>query len=193
MRYAIFLLSVLSGILMGLALTNLSVGAWSDLFVTHQRNWAFSPRIGAPDIDPYARARLFSEGELPLASGEGFTLRARFDDNGAVLDRLCSYRLSAPFPAARFWTLTLTDQSGRLVSNLAERHGFTSGEIVRSHDGAFAIEIAPDASAGNWLPTGAEPGRFELLLRFYETPLAATATQLDPRTLPRLQKTGCRA
>ena len=31
----------------------------------------------------------------------------------------------------------------------------------------------------------------QVILRLYETPLAATATQLDPRTIPRLSRIRC--
>jgi hypothetical protein len=191
MRNLLFLVSMLAGALTGLALTHFAVDAGARFLVSRIQNWEFSPRIGAAEIDPYTRARLFFEGELPLASGEGFALRARFDAEGLPLDRRCRYRLAAPMPPARFWSVTLTDPAGRLVPNLAERHGFTSGEIVRAHDGRFEIAIGPEAAAGNWLPTGGEAGTFELILRFYETPLAATATRLDPRVLPVLTKTDC--
>lgn len=178
---------------MGLALTAFAVGSGAPLFVRQLNGWSFSPRIGAPDIDPYARARLFSEGGLPLASGEGFALQTRIDNEGAPLESSCQYQLASPFPVARYWTITLVDRSGKLVSNLAERTGFTSSEIVRNHEGRFSIEIGPDPQVGNWLPTGRGTGAFEVILRFYETPLAATATQLDIRTLPTLRKTGCPA
>ena len=178
---------------MGLALTAFAVGPGAPLFVPKLNGWSFSPRIGAPDIDPYARARLFSEGGLPLASGEGFALQTRIDNEGSLLDSACQYRLTSPFPVARYWTITLVDRNGKLVPNLAERTGFTSSEIVRNHEGRFSIEISPSPQAGNWLPTGSNSGAFEVILRFYETPLAATATQLDIRTLPTLRKTGCPA
>jgi hypothetical protein len=138
--------------------------------------WLFLPRQGSPEIDPYSRARMFHEGELPLAAGEGFALRARADSDGNTLSSACEYRLWAPFPAARYWTVTLVDAAGRLVPNLAERHGFTSAEIVRPAEGPFTIEIGPEPLPGN---------------RLYETPLAATATQLDPRTIPRLSRIRC--
>ncbi len=77
------------------------------------RGWLFLPRQGAPDIDPYAKARMFHEGELPLAAGEGFALRTWLDAEGNTLSTRCDYRLSAPFPAARYWTVTLIDRQGR--------------------------------------------------------------------------------
>lgn len=193
MHIVFILIICLSGSVMGLVLTAFSVGTGAPLFVRQLNGWSFSPRIGAADIDPYARARLFSEGGLPLASGEGFALQARSDNEGAPLDSACQYQLASPFPVARYWTITLVDRSGKLIPNLAERTGFTSSEIIRNHEGRFSIEISPDPQPGNWLPTSRPAGAFEVILRFYETPLAATATQLDIRTLPTLRKTGCPA
>lgn len=193
MRLLLILFVVVLGIAAGLGLTAFAIGAGAPYLVRQVQGWEFSPRVGSPEIDPYARARLFSEGELPLAAGEGYTLRARRDLDGAPLDAACHYRLSSPFPSARYWTVTLTDRSGRLVPNLAERTGFTSAEIVRRHDGPFTLEIGPEPLAGNWLPTGRKAGGFEIILRFYETPLAATATILDARTMPTLSKIGCPA
>lgn len=193
MRVLAVLITLLAAIAAGTMLTIAAIGPGAALLVRQVGPWEFSPRAGAPDIDPYARARLFSEGELPLAAGEGYTLRARQDETGAALDSACRYRLASPVPPARYWTVTITDRTGRLIPNLAERHGFTSAEIVRREDGRFAIALGPEPLAGNWLPTGAVRQPFVILFRFYETPLAATATTLDPAMLPRLERIGCGA
>lgn len=193
MRLVLILIVAILGLASGLGLTAFSIGPGASYLVKQVQGWEFSPRVGSPDIDPYARARLFSEGELPLASGEGYTLRTQRDIDGAMLEQRCHYSLASPFPTARYWTVTLTDPTGRVVPNLSERVGFTSAEIIRTHEGRFTIEIAPEPQAGNWLPTGQKAGRFELVLRFYETPLAATATLLDTRSMPILRKIGCGA
>ncbi len=175
----------------GFALTGFVVGPGAGHFARMIEGWEFSPRIGSVEIDPYTRARLFSEGEFPLAAGEGYALRASRDSEGNRLDSRCLYRLSSPFPTARYWTVTLSDEAGRLVPTLAERMGFTSAEIVRSADGRFSIEIGPEPLAGNWLPTSNRSGAFDIVLRFYETPLSATATRFDSRALPALNKLEC--
>jgi hypothetical protein len=193
MRFLLVLIAVMSGLAGGIALVALAIGPGSSILVRRIGVWEFSPRVGAPDIDPYARARLFTEGELPLAAGEGYTLRARRDGSGEALDAGCRYQVTSPVPSARFWSVTLVDPSGRLIPNLAERHGFTSGEITRSGDGTFAIAIGPEPLPGNWLPTNRQIGRFIIVFRFYETPLSAPATALEPKGLPRLEKIGCSA
>lgn len=191
MRFFLFLIVVVAGALAGLALTERAVRPDSLFLASRFPPWEFSPHIGAADIDPYTRGRLFALGDLPLASGEGFSLFARQDESGAPLERRCRYTLASPFPAARFWTLAITDPSGKALANLAERHGFTSAEILRDAEGPFVVTIAPEPASGNWLPTGGREGSFVIALRFYETPLAATATRLDRRFLPRLSKQEC--
>lgn len=191
MRLFLILTLLFLGLAAGLGLTRFAVGPGASYLVRNVEGWEFSHRAGSPEIDPYTRARLFSEGEMPLAAGEGYTLRRRADSDGVRLDSRCRYRLSSPFPTARYWTTTLTDKFGRPVVNLAGRSGFTSAEIVRSHDGAFTIEIGPDPLSGNWLPTSRSGEAFELALRFYETPLSATATQFDARSIPILRRLEC--
>jgi hypothetical protein len=191
MQRLALVLCLLAALFAGAMLTLRSVTPQSRLVATSLGAWQFSSHAGAPDADPYARARVFLSGELPVANGQGFTLRAYTDSTGAALARHCTYRLASPFPAARYFTLTLTDASGHLVPNLMERASFTSSEIVRQEGGRFEIVIGPSPRAGNWLPTGALPGSFVLDLRFYDTPLSATASQLQAASLPRIELLEC--
>lgn len=191
MRLLLLLTTIVLGLLAGSWITVQMTGPSARLLARKIGQWQFEPQAGATTIDPYTRARLFTNGELPLATGEGYVLRADRDSSGESLTTRCSYRLSGPFPPARYWTAMVFDPSGRPIANLADRHSFTSAEIVRGGDSRFAIEIGPEPLPGNWLPLTSEAGDFVVLLRFYETPLSATATQFDPRTLPVLDRTGC--
>jgi hypothetical protein len=184
-------LCVLVALVCGVALTLRTVVPNSRLVAAHLGEWLFAAHAGADDADPYARARLFLSGELPVANGQGYTLRAYTDAAGQPLARRCTYRLASPFPVARYFTLTLTDQQGRLIPNLIERASFTSSEIMRTDDARFSIVISPTPQPGNWLPTGLPSGSFALDLRFYDTPLSATASQLQAVSLPRIEKLGC--
>ncbi|MGL5447924.1 MAG: DUF1214 domain-containing protein [Rhabdaerophilum sp.] len=190
MRLLSILAAILVGLLGGAALTALVA---RDGIVFDRRNiggWVIAPRIGSELIDPYARARMLVSGELPLANGEGFSLTAEQDRDREPLDGRCTYRLWGAMPAARFWTLTLTTLNGRPIITPIQRTGFTSGEIIRNGDGSFAMEIGPSPLPGNWLPSP-DNGRYMLTLRFYETPLSATATLLEPRMLPELRRESC--
>jgi len=56
------------------------------------------------------------------------------------------------------------------VANSAQRHGFTSQEIIRNADGSFDVTVGPRARPGNWLPTGGVE-KYLLVLRLYDTPI----------------------
>jgi hypothetical protein len=163
----------------GTELGTLTIGAWTA-----------RPRIGTTDIDPYSRATITRNGELPIGTGDGIAFTARADDKKKLLDGRCDVVVSGVTPAARFWTLTLYDSKGRLVANSLQRYGFTSEEVVRGADGGFEIHIASRARAGNWLPTGGIE-RYVLMFRLYDTPVGvATRTKRDA-PMPQIATVGC--
>jgi hypothetical protein len=163
----------------GTELGTLTIGAWTA-----------RPRTGTVDIDPYSRATITRNGELPIGTGDGIAFTARTDDKRKPLDGRCDVVVSGVTPAARFWTLALYDSKGRLVGNAMQRYGFTSQELVRGADGGFEIRVAARARAGNWLPTGGIE-RYSLMLRLYDTPVGvATRTKRDA-PMPQIATVGC--
>lgn len=152
--------------------------------------WQTAPRVGSRDADPYARAVLARNAEIPLAIGEGLTLTTMEDDAGRPLDAGCTYRVGRVTPQARYWTVTLYEENGDPVSSKLQRSGFTSTEVLRDKEGGFSIVISPESMPGNWL-RAPETGRFGLALRLYDTPIAAGAATLDPRTLPSVERVDC--
>jgi hypothetical protein len=152
--------------------------------------WTARPRTGTVDIDPYSRATITRNGELPVGTGDGIAFTATTDDKKKPLDGRCDIVVSGVTPAARFWTLSLYDTKGRLVANALQRYGFTSQEIVRGADGGFEIRVASRARSGNWLPTGGIE-RYSLMLRLYDTPVGvATRTKRDA-PMPQIATVGC--
>jgi hypothetical protein len=152
--------------------------------------WTARPRTGTADVDPYSRATIVRNGELPIGTGDGVAFTATTDDKKKALDGRCDVIVSGVTPPARFWTLTLYDRKGHLVANSLQRYGFTSQEIVRQSDGSFEIRIASRSRAGNWLPTGGIE-RYALMLRLYDTPVGvATRTQRDA-PMPSISTVGC--
>jgi hypothetical protein len=152
--------------------------------------WTAWPKTGTVDIDPYALAALARRGDLPVGSGDGIAFYARADDAGEALDGRCEVVLRGITPAARFWTLTLYDPEGRPVANALNRFGFTSQEIARFADGSFQITVAPQARAGNWLPTGGTD-RYVLVLRLYDTPVGAAARVGREAPMPSITQRAC--
>jgi hypothetical protein len=163
----------------GVAFGSLTIGAWTA--------W---PKSGSVNIDPYARAIIARSGELPIGMGDGVAFYAHTDDAGNDFDGRCTFTVSGMTPAARYWTLTLYDLDGRLVPNSLDRHGFTSEEIVRDVDGRFAINVAPRARPGNWLPTGGIE-RFVLVWRLYDTPIGVATGTTKEGPMPAVVRKGC--
>jgi hypothetical protein len=153
-------------------------------------SWTAWPKTGTSDADPYARAAIARTGQLPLALGDGVSFTAQSDDYGRLLDGRCDTVLSGVTPAARFWTLTLYNTEGELVTNSVQRYGFSSQEIVRSADGSFEIVVAPRASPGNWLPTGGIE-RYSLVLRFYDTAVGVSTKAGRELPMPSITSRGC--
>lgn len=152
--------------------------------------WTARPRTGTADVDPYSRATIVRNGELPIGTGDGVAFTATTDDKKKALDGRCDVVVSGVTPPTRFWTLTLYDRKGHLVANSLQRYGFTSQEIVRQSDGSFEIHIAARSRAGNWLPTGGIE-RYALMFRLYDTPVGvATRTQRDA-PMPSIATVGC--
>jgi len=154
--------------------------------------WRVAAKAGSIDADPYTRAALARSGEIPLALGEGLELVARVDSSGRALDRRCVYRVGSHTPAARYWTLSLTDAEGFPVDNAAGRYGFRSSEILRDGDGGFSVYVSEVVHSGNWLPIG-HVDTFTLALRLYDTPLAATAGAggIETSSVPTIVREGC--
>ena len=153
-------------------------------------SWTARPKTGTTDADPYARATIARTGQLPLALGDGVSFTAQTDDNGRLLDGRCDVVLSGVTPAARFWTLTLSNAEGGLVANSVERYGFSSQEIVRHADGSFDIVVAPRANAGNWLPTGGIE-HYALVLRFYDTAVGVSTKAGRELPMPAIISRSC--
>jgi len=192
MRWIAFTLTLVAGFLIGLGGTRLAVTRLAEGLSQRIGGWIFIPRIGAAELDPYQRARMFVEGFLPLADGEGFFLRATRDSNGHTLEATCTYMLEGVMPAARYWSVTVTDRNARLIPNAAERYGFTSAELIYPHGQPVRILLSPVAQPGNWLPLAGE-GAMTVTLRFYDTPLSASASVIEPGQVPALIRQECGA
>jgi hypothetical protein len=150
--------------------------------------WKGFPRNGTVAIDPYARAVIARNGELPVGLGDGVAFAAAADDDGHALDGRCDVVVRGTTPPARYFTLTLYTPSGGLVANSLDRHGFTSQELVRDASGEFEITVSPRARPGNWLPTGGIDN-YILMLRFYDTSLGIATRAGREAPMPTIRST----
>ena len=188
----ITLLALLVASVVGLGATWMTTTRGTDLGTLTIGSWTARPRTGTSDVDPYARATITRNGELPVGTGDGVAFTATTDDRRKPLDGRCDVVVSGVTPAARFWTLTLYDRKGHLVANTLQRYGFTSQEIIRGADGSFEIRIASRSRAGNWLPTGGIDA-YVLMMRFYDTSLGIATRAGREAPMPTVRSTGdCR-
>jgi hypothetical protein len=186
----ITLLALVLATVVGVGATWMTTTRGTELGTLTIGAWTARPKTGTADVDPYSRATIVRNGELPIGTGDGVAFTATTDDRKKALDGRCDVVVSGVTPPARFWTLTLYDRKGHLVANTLQRYGFTSQEIIRQSDGTFEIHIAARSRAGNWLPTGGIE-RYALMLRLYDTPVGvATRTQRDA-PMPSIATVGC--
>ncbi|HEY8578946.1 MAG TPA: DUF1214 domain-containing protein, partial [Beijerinckiaceae bacterium] len=179
------------GVVLGLGATWWTVEHGVRFGAAEAGPWRSFPRSAYADADPYTRAAIARSGEIPLASAEGLTFLATADETGARLDPACDYVIASPIPAARFWSLSTTTETGRLIANDTGRLAVTSAEVVRDARGRFEVIASSEARPGAWLPLA--PGRpFLLALRLYDTPAAAASGSLTADQMPRLVRGACR-
>jgi hypothetical protein len=190
LRFFVVLLALAVGALTGLGLTWLASARSNGFGAVQIGAWSVWPRSGTADADPYARASFARSGELPLERADGLLFEATTTDNGYALDGRCDILIKGRLANARFWTLTVYDERGRLIDNPAERYNFNSTEIVWNQDGTFEIAAAPRARSGNWLPTGGRD-RVVFVLRLYDAPVGLATRRGEQVDMPSVMQVKC--
>ncbi|MVA99868.1 DUF1214 domain-containing protein [Nitratireductor sp. CAU 1489] len=154
--------------------------------------WTAYPDSGTPQVDPYGRARIARDGELPLGRAEGLYFLASRDSSGQGLRRRCRYRIEGGVPVARFWTLYAADRTGRAAPRpTGPADGLHSRQLLRRTDNSFEIAIGRAPAPGNWLAVKGT-GEMVLVLTLYDTPVANGADARDIE-MPAIYRTGCDA
>lgn len=160
------------------ALAHARIGPWDAAIVT-----------GVRDANPYMRAILARTAATPLPATEALVFHALTDSAGRALQAECTYRIASAEIETRWWTLSVSDKSGRLVANPLERYALSSYGVLRNRDGSFEVVLAPSVRAGNWLPSPPS-GPIRLKLALYDTRLY-TNGGLAEVALPSITPEGC--
>jgi hypothetical protein len=154
--------------------------------------WVAWPAAGRPDADPYTRAHVARNAELPLSSTAELTLRAKTDNRGAWLTSGCDYAVVMEDFDPVWWDIAVYDLQGRLAANAADRHAFNSNTAMRDIDGRTVITLARDARPGNWLPSG-RGNRVVLVLTIQDANMANSVHNGGAlKSMPAIVRTGCR-
>ena len=183
------LFTVMLGTALGLGATAIAINRDFPFGGITSGPWIAHPTIGAPAIDPYARAILARTAFVPVGADEGIAFHAATDTEGRPLLGNCEYRLDSADPSSRFWTLGFFDRRGAPVDTVAGRRVLTSQDVLRI-DGRVPVVIAADVRDGNWLP-GPQTGPFTLVYTLYE-PIGGTGSAAAFEAgLPDIRRTGC--
>ncbi len=167
----------------GSALTTRTVGPWST--------WK---NEGRSDADPYTRAHFARSGTLNLTTEIAQTYLAGEDSEGLALHSSCEYHISGEQLEANWWSITVFNDRGELITNPSDRYTFTSDTVAISPDGTFMVTLARDARPGNWLPT-AGAGRLTLAMTLLDSHTAiAGDTEAEDMAinLPTIKRVSCR-
>lgn len=184
------LLVVLIGLSVGGTLSWYSIQTNQGFGALKIGQWTAWPLAGSIEADPYTKAKVAAEGEVPLGAAEGLAFHAREDEAGRLLLRECQYQLAGQTPPARFWTLSAHSEDGGLLNERAvENRSLLSQEILRDGDGRFSLQTGPKLSAGNWLKLQGT-GPYQLILRLYDSPITSTSGIVDPE-MPTITRLGC--
>jgi hypothetical protein len=169
------------------------INAKIKVITTTVNGWRSSLLCGRPGSGILLRAA--SQKFLPMVNvaEEAVYWMTSADSTGKKLNGQHDYILHFPAgglpPNEAFWSLTMTDLAGYMVSNLIDRSsvGDRSG-LVPNKDGSTDIYIQRAVPVGhetNWLP--APSGNFKLMLRAY----LPGSTVLDGTyRVPLVQKVG---
>lgn len=152
------------------------------------RGWTAYPDAGSPQADPYSKARVAREADLPLGRAEGISFSTARDSGGEPLRRQCSYRIEGEVPSARFWTVHVAtpDAAGAPAGRAA---ALSSQALLREADGSFLVVASPHPSPGNWLALDGQ-GAMRLVLTLYDTPVASNE-DIAETELPQVLRIGC--
>jgi hypothetical protein len=187
---AIFIGAVLLG---GLLTSWYMIDSGSALTTARNGPWVTWTSAGRSDADPYTRAHFSRLGVLQFSSEIGPTYTAQTDSDGSSLHSSCDYEIVGKAIDADWWSISVFNQHGKLISNPAERYAFTSDTIASRPDGSFVVTLSRDAQPGNWLPTGGA-GRMTLKLTILEPSVSAfnKAAGTNDIELPVIHRKPCR-
>lgn len=182
--------ALILGALIGLASAWVAVDRVALTGAVEKAGWRGNLLTGSPDADPYTRAAIAKSALLALARSETVYFMRTTDDAGATLNARCTYEMIGGDQPARWWSVTVYDESYFLARNTDGAASIDATRVVRGADGRYRVVIGP-APQGyvNWLSTnGAQT--FALTIRLYN---ADPAVQADPTQapLPSVVKASC--
>lgn len=168
---------VVQGVIIGVTLAFLTailiINAVVRAVTTTVNGWSAIRECGQPGNGVLVRAACAKALPVVNVFEEAAYWTTSMDGSGQMLSGRHEYVLRFPAgqlpPNDAFWSLTVTDVVGYMVSNPINRSSIDDrSNLVKSADGSVDIYLqqnAPNGHEQNWLPTPA--GKFKLMLRAY--------------------------
>jgi len=165
--------AIIVGGVLAFLTANIVMNAVVKAMTTTVNGWSTTTKCGQPGNGILLRAACARTLPAVNVAQEAAYWTTTVDSAGRRLSGQGTYVLHFPVgqlpPNDAFWSLTMTDVVGYMVSNPIDRSsvGSRSG-LVPNADGSIDIAIGRTAPAGqesNWLPAPA--GHFKLMLRTY--------------------------
>jgi len=168
---------VVQGVIIGATLAFLTailiINAVVRAVTTTVNGWSAIRECGQPGNGVLVRAACAKALPVVNVFEEAAYWTTSMDGSGQMLSGRHEYVLRFPAgqlpPNDAFWSLTVTDVVGYMVSNPINRSSIDDrSNLVKSADGSVDIYLqqnAPNGHEQNWLPTPA--GKFKLMLRAY--------------------------
>jgi hypothetical protein len=165
--------AIIVGGVLAFITANIIMNAVIKAMTTTVNGWSTTLKCGQPGNGILLRAACAKILPAANVAQEAAYWTTTIDNTGKTLNGRHDYVLHFPAgqlpPNDAFWSLTITDVVGYMVSNPIDRYsvGDRSG-LVPNADGSIDITIQSTAPAGhesNWLPAPA--GNFKLMLRAY--------------------------
>lgn len=175
----------------GLAIASVWLATRQGVGATPLRNgvWLTDLSAGSASANVYVRAYVAREYLLALPKNETIYFLAFHDEQGNPLNDHCIYRIEGKPLAARWWSITLYAGDGYLIANPLNRYSYSDTTTTMNPDGTFTIWVAPQAHAGNWLPS-TQGGGISLAARLYN-PDPEMYEQFQRIPMPRVIKDRC--
>jgi hypothetical protein len=165
--------AIIIGAVLAFLTANIIMNAVVKTMTTTVNGWSTTMKCGQPGNGMLLRAAYAKILPAVNVAQEAAYWTTTVDGAGQILNGRHDYVLRFPAgqlpPNDAFWSLTMTDVAGFMVSNPIDRCsvGDRSG-LVPNADGSIDIYIQNAAPAGHeagWLPAPA--GNFKLMLRAY--------------------------
>lgn len=180
------LLGILAGsIITGVSLKTMGMKRWSE-----NGDWLYQLSVGDSSSSWFQKAVIATGGLFALSRTESMYFVAEPQSlAGKEMSGQCHYRITGKALDTRWWSITAYGDDRMLIENTQRRYSFSDKTVAWNEDGSFTIDIAPEKTGKNWIPSSGGP-EIIVLLRVYN-PSPALMDNISTVTLPTVEEVSC--